>query len=77
MAHCAEFHHNRPGRSDGAIMEAMLGGGSDRFLTLAYLVKAIDHFCSAATVADAEDALKNDPALGRHLVVASHEAIVL
>jgi hypothetical protein len=76
MAHCAEFHHNRPGRSDGAILEVMLSGGSDRFLTLAYLVKAIDHFCSAATVADAEDALKNDPALGRHLVVASHEAMV-
>ena len=32
MAHCAEFHHNRPGRSDGAILEAMLAGGSDRFL---------------------------------------------
>jgi hypothetical protein len=76
MAHCAEFHHNRPGRSDGAILEAMLSDGSDRFLTLAYLVKAIDHFCSAATVADAEDALKNDPALGRHLLVTSHKAIV-
>jgi hypothetical protein len=44
MAHCAEFHHNRPGRSDSAIFEAMLTGGSDRFLTLASLVKAIDHF---------------------------------
>jgi hypothetical protein len=76
MAHCAEFHHARPGRSDGAIIEAMLSGGSDRFLTLAHLVKAIDHFCSAATGADAEDALKNDPALGQHLVVASHEAMV-
>jgi hypothetical protein len=76
MAHCAEFHHSRPARSDGAIMEAMLTGGSDRFLTLAYLVKAIDHFCSAATVADAEDSLKNDPALGQHLVVASHEAMI-
>ncbi len=76
MAHCAEFHHNKPGRSDGAILEAMLSGGSDRFLSLAHLVKAVDHFCSAATVADAEDALKNNPALGQHLVVASHEAMV-
>ncbi len=37
MAHCAEFHHNRPGSSDGAILEAMLSGGSERFLSLAHL----------------------------------------
>lgn len=42
MAHCAEFHHSKPGRSDGAIVEAMLTGGSDRFLTLAHLVRGID-----------------------------------
>jgi hypothetical protein len=76
MAHCAEFHHNKPGRSDGAILEALLSGGTDRFLTLAHLVKAIDGFCSAASVADAEEALRNDPALGKHLSVASHEAMV-
>lgn len=73
MAHCAEFHHARPGRSDGAIIEAMLTGGSDRFLTLARLVRAIDHFCSASSAAEAEDAARDDPALGRHLKVTRHE----
>src|SRR5207244_7671221 len=53
IAHCAEFHHNRPGRSDGAIFSAMETDGSDRFLTLADLVKAIDHFCSASQPDDA------------------------
>jgi hypothetical protein len=38
MAHCAAFHHAKPSRSDGAIMEALLSGGTDRFLTLAHLV---------------------------------------
>jgi hypothetical protein len=76
MAHCAEFHHSRPGRSDGAILEAILTGGSDRFLTLASLVKAIDHFCSAATAREAADALERDSALGMHLRVARHEVIV-
>lgn len=75
-AHCAEFHHSRPGRSDGAIMEAMLTGGSDRFLTLAYLVKALDHLCSAASAVEAQDAVADDPALGRHLKVARHEVMM-
>lgn len=76
MAHCAEFHHTRPGRGDGAIIEALLSGGTDRFLTLAHLVRAIDHFCSASSAADAKDAVTNDPALGQHLLVTSHEALV-
>jgi hypothetical protein len=76
MAHCAEFHHNKPGRSDGAIVEAMLTGGSDRFLTLATLVKAIDHLCSAASAAEAEDAAARDPALGHHVKVSRHEVLV-
>jgi len=76
MAHCVEFHHSRPGKSDGAIFEAMLTGGSDRFLTLAYLVRAIDHFCSAGSAAQAREAVEHDPALANHLMVAIHEAVV-
>ncbi|MBI3799800.1 MAG: hypothetical protein HY268_22855 [Deltaproteobacteria bacterium] len=76
MAHCAEFHHNRPGRSDGAFLEAMLTGGSDRFLTLAHLVKAIDHLCSAPSASEAVEVIKQEPSLGRHLIVTSHEAMV-
>jgi hypothetical protein len=76
MAHCAEFHHSRPGRSDGAILEAMFSGGSDRFLTLASLVKAVDHFCSAASAAEATEAVEHDPALGQHLRVTRHEVMV-
>lgn len=76
MGHCATFHHSRPGRSDAAIMEAMLTGGSDRFLTLATLVKALDHFCSAAGAAKAEEAATGDPALGSHLTVTRHEVSV-
>ncbi|RJQ46056.1 MAG: hypothetical protein C4534_03450 [Gaiellales bacterium] len=76
MAHCAEFHHSQPGRSDGAIIEAMLTGGSDRFLTLAYLVKGLDHLCSAASAAEAEDVVVGDPELSRHLKVARHEVLM-
>ncbi len=76
MAHCVEFHHSKPGRNDGAIMEAMLTGGSDRFLTLAHLVRAIDHCCSATSAAEAEDAVESDPALGHHLKVTRHEVAV-
>jgi hypothetical protein len=76
MAHCAEFHHNRPGRSDGAILEAILTGGSDRFLTLAHLVKAIDHFCSAASASGAVEVMNQEPALGQHLIITFHEAMV-
>lgn len=76
MAECAELHHHRPGKSDGAIMEAMLDSGSDRFMTLASLVKAIDHFCSAASAVDAEGALRHDPSLGHHVKVSRHEVAV-
>lgn len=75
MAHCAEFHHSKPGRGDGSIVEAMLTGGSDRFLTLAHLVKAIDHLCSASSAPEAEDAAERDPALGHHLKVIRHEVL--
>lgn len=76
MAHCAEFHHNKPSRSDGAILEAMLAGGSDRFLTLATLVKAFDRLCSAAGAAEAEDTAVRDPAIGHHLKITRHEVAV-
>src|SRR5713226_8771384 len=76
MAHCAEFHHSRPGRSDGAILEAMLTGGSDRFLTLAHLVRAIDHLCSAPSASEAVGVIKQEPSLGQHMLVTSHEATV-
>lgn len=76
ITHCADLHHSRPGRTDGAILEVMLTGGSDRFLTMASLVKAIDHFCSAPTAAEASDALERDPSLGVHLKVARHELMV-
>ncbi len=72
MALCAEFHHSRSGKSNGAILEAVLTGGTDRFQTMANLVKGIDHFCSAVTAAEAKHALENDPALGHHLNVVSH-----
>lgn len=76
MAHCAELHHARPGRSDSAILEVMLSGGTNRFLTLASLVKAIDHLCSAASASEATGAVERDPALGHHLKVARHEVMV-
>jgi len=76
MAYCAEFHHNRPGRSDGAVLEAILTGGSDRFLTLASIVKALDHVCSAVGAADAEETAVDDPALGHHLKLSRHEVAV-
>lgn len=76
MSHCIEFHHSRPGRSDGAILEAMLSGGSDRFLSLAHLVRSVDHFCSAANASEAVNAMQIDPALGHHLQVTSHEVVM-
>lgn len=76
MSHCAGFHHSRPGRSDGAIMEAMLSGGSDRFLTLASLVKAIDRFCSAGSAAEAMDVGAREIALGNHVAFSRHEVLV-
>lgn len=76
MAVCAEFHYSRPGRSDSSIMEAVLSGdpkrGSDRFLALAHLVKAIGQRCSAASPRGC-GSVGDDPALGHHLVVFRHE----
>lgn len=76
MAHCSDFHHSRPGRADGAILEAMLTGGTDRFLTLATLVKSFDHVCSAASAGEAIDAIERDPSLGHHLKAVRHEVVV-
>jgi hypothetical protein len=76
MGRCSAFHHNRPGRSDSAIIEAILDGGSDRILTLASIVKAIDHFCSAASAVEAVRAGLDDPSLGKHLLLSRHELTV-
>src|ERR1700733_1709185 len=76
MVQCAESHHNRPGRSDGSIFEAILSGGTDRFLVLANLVRAIDHFCSAQSPLLALDAAKRDDALGLHVSVSCHQAAI-
>ncbi|MGH9822861.1 MAG: hypothetical protein ACREDR_06390 [Blastocatellia bacterium] len=76
MAQCAESHHNRPGRSDGEIFEAILGGGTDRFMVLANLVKGIDHFCSAQSPALALDVARRDHALRLHLAVSYHQAAI-
>ena len=76
MAHCAEFHHSKPGRSDASIMAAIISGGSDRFLALADIVKALDHCCSAITAAEAKSTLEAEPALRNHVSVSTHEASV-
>jgi hypothetical protein len=76
MAHCAEFHHSRPGLSDGSIMCAILAGGSDRFLALAHVIRSIDRSCSAVTAIEAKAALEAEPALRNHVVVSTHEATV-
>ncbi|MBX9685141.1 MAG: hypothetical protein K2X27_00490, partial [Candidatus Obscuribacterales bacterium] len=73
MARIAEFHHNKPGRSDGDIFSAMLTNTTERFQCLAHIVKGIDHFCSASSSADAIATLKIDPALGNHLSVCLHK----
>lgn len=74
IAHCAEFHHNKPGRSDGEIFEVILNNSTDRFLCLANIVKGIDHFCSAPTAADAARTLMNDHSLSNHITVTYHSA---
>lgn len=76
MAYCANFHHSRPGKNDGAILGAMLVGGTDRFLTLANLVRGIDHFCSAGTLHQAVEVADSDSSLGCHLLVTTHEVMV-
>jgi hypothetical protein len=76
MAHCADLHHSKPGRSDGLVMAALLGGGSDRFLTLAHIVRAIDRGCSALTALEAKATFEIEPALRNHLLVATHQVSV-
>ncbi|MGI6604024.1 MAG: hypothetical protein ACOX2S_02925 [bacterium] len=73
MALCANSHHRRPGQSDGTILQAMLTNTTDRFLTLANLLKAIDHFCSATGPHEAIETAINDPSLKPHLLFTSHE----
>jgi len=75
MIHCAGIHHDRPGRSDTAILEAVLSGASDRFVTLANLVKAIDRLCSAGSPSDAARAAMGDAGLQKHLRMTTHELI--
>jgi hypothetical protein len=76
MAHCAAFHHSRPGLSDGSIMAAILTGGSDRFLALAHIVRAIDRCCSAVSADEAKAAIETEPALRNHLSIATHRTLV-
>jgi hypothetical protein len=73
IENCSQFHHHRPGQSDAAIMKSMVGGGTDRFLTLANLIKALDHLCSADGSAAAVRALQSDPSLSPHLQTSRHE----
>jgi hypothetical protein len=75
MVNCAGIHHDRPGRSDAAIIGAMLTGATDRFLTLANLVKAIDHLCSAGSPSEAAFAAGADAALQKHISVSAHEVV--
>ena len=73
IAQCAGIHHDRPGRSDAAIFKAMLTGVPHRFVTLANLVRALDHLCSAESPADAAHVLRTDESLRRHVKTAIHE----
>ncbi len=75
MGHCAGIHHDRPGQSDAAVIEAMLTGASDRFLTLANLVKAIDHLCSANSASEAVFTAGTDAGLQKHLRLTAHELV--
>jgi hypothetical protein len=75
IAGCAGIHHNRPGRSDAAILRAMLTDVPSRFVTLANLVKALDHLCSAESPADASLVVQNDESLRRHVKITTHELI--
>lgn len=75
IAECAGIHHDRPGRSDAAILKAMLTDAPSRFVTLANLVKALDHLCSAESPADASLVVQNDESLRRHVKVTTHELI--
>lgn len=74
IAQCAGIHHDRPGRSDAAILKAMLTDVPARFFTLANLVKALDHLCSAESPSDAAMVARNDESLRRHIKVTTHEA---
>ena len=74
ITQCAGIHHDRPGRSDAAILKAMLTDVPSRFVTLANLVKALDHLCSSESPADAALVVRKDESLCRHLKIAIHEA---
>jgi hypothetical protein len=39
-------------------------------------VRAIDHFCSAASASEATECVTSDPSLGKHIVATLHELIV-
>lgn len=73
IALCAEFHHNRAGRSDGDIFTAIFNGETNRFQTLAHIVRGVDHFCSASSAADAVRVIERDAALGNHLCASLHQ----
>ena len=75
IVNCAGMHHDRPGRSNGAIIEAILTDVTDRFVTLSNLVKAIDHLCSAETPSDAASTAQRDPCLQKHIKITIHELI--
>jgi hypothetical protein len=75
IVNCAGIHHDRPGRSDAAVIEAMLTGASDRFLTLANLLKAIDHLCSANSPSEAVSTGTSDAGLQRHIKLTAYELI--
>lgn len=76
MMYCADLHHYKVGRSNGAILEGMLAGGSDRFLSLAQLIKAVDHCCSASSAGEARVCLESESAFTNHLKVAMHEVLI-
>jgi hypothetical protein len=76
MAHCAELHHSKPGFSDASIMAALLAGGSDRFLALAHIIRAIDRGCSVLSAPEAKAVFETEPALRNHLKVATHQLSV-
>jgi hypothetical protein len=75
IVNCAGIHHNRPGQSAPAIFETLLSGTVDRFLTLAHLVKSIDHLCSAESPGDAVICAEKDHTLSKHLELTAHEVV--
>ncbi len=74
ITQCAGIHHDPLGRSDAAILKTMPTEVPSRFVTLANIVKALDHLCSAGSPTDAALAVRNNESLRRHLKIAIHEA---